>query len=1465
MKTKILSLIVALLLLGMMGYVTANSGSNKITTKSGQTAYGFCVSDENWGEVKNYGLYTFSTTSPTTLSKRWATDLAVDAAAYYDGYYYVQTSTLKPSGTGYASMKFGKFNATTGAYIEIADWYEALPQFPDLTIDYSTTPPRLLGFQYSSPTMSRLVSINMATGARTVIGNITAKFTAMACDKAGNIYVISKDGKLQKITINGTNVTATDVVDGVSTGVFPTGLQSMEFDHANETETLYWAARDADKSEFGTINLTTALFTSIGEMGNNSSIVGLYIPFAFPGYSAPEEVVDLTIMPDPAGLKQALISWTNPSLNRAGDLLDAITAVKIYRNNELIETVQTHAVGSQDSYSDNVTTSGIYTYKVIAENGGGIGREAAAVSTFIGEDVPKPPTNITTELNGSEVIISWEAPTVGANNGWIDVDAMKYDIVRNPNNVVMATDLEVLTYTDNTISELNSYTYTIKAKTRAGSSAGGTSSPILIGNPLSIPYLCTFSAEQFALWTVVNDNTDSQTWELNDNTVTYSYNEDEDANDWLISPPVSLSVGIYKLSYDYRSGYIGITEKMKVKLGRGGTPEAQVDLLMDYDNIENATFVTGTVIVNISKADIYNFSFHVYSEADMGDLSIANVRLESMLENDMAVIEISGNALPRNNVINTYEVTVKNEGFLNKSNFSIQLIDENNEVLTTQLISETVNANETETLHINWKPILEGKMEVRAKLVMPEDQNDLNDISSSITVVVQPEGREQVVIGTGMLESTNAPINFNFKNSISQTIYLNSEIGLNGGTIKEIIYPYNNINTIGSGAVEFSKPIRLYLANTDLSVLADGWIPENQFTLAFDGEVTVLPGTGHIIIPLSTPFEYTGSNICVMNKRENDTEKISNIKFYTTTPKPSVVRGRCFPNDNPIFDWSQLGLTLYDFPKIIMQFEAEINPTEYTVTITPSENGILEVKNGDDIIASGDTFEVGAILTIKTIPNEGYHAVNTTINGEVLTSETFVLTKSITVASTFEINKYPVTWTNPDNGTIVVKNGSTNVTTGTEVEHNTTLTISAAAETGYTLTELTVNNTPFTSGQTHTVEGITEIRATTTINQYPVTWSNPTGVTVTVNDGTSNIVSGAKIEYSTMITITATAQTGYTLSSLTVNGMDFESDGTLTVTSAIEIVATATVNTYTVTWTDPEGAIITVRNAETTVTSGTSVDYNTQLHISATAETGYTLATLTVNGSSFTSGQIHTVTGDVNIIATAAINSYTITVTQSNNGTISPETLNVNHCSDQRFTITPNAGYEIEEVLVDNESVGIKVEHTFTNVTSTHTLTAIFKLIPTTHTITASAGENGTITPSGIVTVEESESQTFIITPNTDYIVADVLVDNQSIGTIQEYTFTNIVANHTISVSFKKPDAVKDINTLSLHIYPNPFKDVMNIKGDYTLIEIYNATGKLMIAAHGESTIDVNSLPGGIYIIKARNNNEVGTYKMVKE
>ena len=72
------------------------------------------------------------------------------------------------------------------------------------------------------------------------------------------------------------------------------------------------------------------------------------------------------------------------------------------------------------------------------------------------------------------------------------------------------------------------------------------------------------------------------------------------------------------------------------------------------------------------------------------------------------------------------------------------------------------------------------------------------------------------------------------------------------------------------------------------------------------------------------------------------------------------------------------------------------------------------------------------------------------------------------------------------------------------------------------------------------------------------------------------------------------------------------------------------------------------------------------------------------------------------------------------------------------------------------------------------------------YTIKATAGTNGSISPSGWTSVRDGRDQTFTITPDKGYAVAKVLVDGKSVGSVKSYTFKNVTKDHTIEAIFMK-------------------------------------------------------------------------------
>lgn len=163
----------------------------------------------------------------------------------------------------------------------------------------------------------------------------------------------------------------------------------------------------------------------------------------------------------------------------------------------------------------------------------------------------------------------------------------------------------------------------------------------------------------------------------------------------------------------------------------------------------------------------------------------------------------------------------------------------------------------------------------------------------------------------------------------------------------------------------------------------------------------------------------------------------------------------------------------------------------------------------------------------------------------------------------------------------------------------------------------------------------------------------------------------------------------------------------------------------------------------------------------------------------------------------APVATHTINALAGLNGTIVPGgSVSVIEGSDQSFNIYPDAGYQISSVLADGEDIGIATEVTFSTVREDHQLEASFS--PILFTINAAAGSGGSISPAGDVSVAFGQDQSFTITPDDGYYVADILVAGESVidtlAVDKEFTFFDVQQNQDIEVIFTEGYEIRVLN-----------------------------------------------------------------------
>jgi hypothetical protein len=228
------------------------------------------------------------------------------------------------------------------------------------------------------------------------------------------------------------------------------------------------------------------------------------------------------------------------------------------------------------------------------------------------------------------------------------------------------------------------------------------------------------------------------------------------------------------------------------------------------------------------------------------------------------------------------------------------------------------------------------------------------------------------------------------------------------------------------------------------------------------------------------------------------------------------------------------------------------------------------------------------------------------------------------------------------------------------------------------------------------------------------------------------------------------------------------------------------ITTYTITPSSGANGSITPANSMTVI-EGDNQTFN------IIPDSGYHILDVKVDGTSVGAVSAYSfsqVTENHSINASFAADTYVVTASSGANGTIDPvDTVNVNHGVSRTYTITPDTGYYTADVLVDGASVGAVSAYTFANVTTNHTINATFKA--EINHIAVTSGINGTISPNGNVEVLYGESQTFTFTADAGFYITDVQIDGQSMGAMGAYTFTDVSADHTLSVKFSEDTAVK--------------------------------------------------------------------------
>ena len=298
----------------------------------------------------------------------------------------------------------------------------------------------------------------------------------------------------------------------------------------------------------------------------------------------------------------------------------------------------------------------------------------------------------------------------------------------------------------------------------------------------------------------------------------------------------------------------------------------------------------------------------------------------------------------------------------------------------------------------------------------------------------------------------------------------------------------------------------------------------------------------------------------------------------------------------------------------------------------------------------------------------------------------------------------------------------------------------------------------------------------------------------TVTNGTLTI-DKASAKAGETITVTATANEGYEVGSVTATGVTLSggTNGVYTFTmptADVTVNATFKAKTFTIT----KSA---VTNGSLTVAANAA--FGDTVKITATPASGYKVIKVTVTdaaGKAVTvsgSGNNYTFkmpAGNVTVAATFDAVDYTITKGSVTNGTLTVDKAAANVGEKITITATPNEGYEIASVTATGVTLsgGTNGVYTFTMPAANVTVNATFKT--KSFTISKASVSNGSLTVAASAAVGDTVKIT--ATPASGYNVAKVTVTDAAGKTVavsgsgNNYTFKMPAGNVTVAAEFEK-------------------------------------------------------------------------------
>ena len=366
-----------------------------------------------------------------------------------------------------------------------------------------------------------------------------------------------------------------------------------------------------------------------------------------------------------------------------------------------------------------------------------------------------------------------------------------------------------------------------------------------------------------------------------------------------------------------------------------------------------------------------------------------------------------------------------------------------------------------------------------------------------------------------------------------------------------------------------------------------------------------------------------------------------------------------------------------------------------------------------------------------------------------------------------------------------------------------------------------------------------------------------------------------KVAVGTELTVTATPNDGYTLTSLTAGTQDILATKKFTVKEAMTVRAVFKKKVAISLAKEGEGTLaIEGYNDEALQ----AVTVGTELTVTATPKAGYMLTSLMAGTQDILATKKFTVTEAVTVKAVFK-KTVAITLAKEGEGTLAIKGYSdaalqaVAEGTELTVITTPKAGYLLTSLMAGTQNILATKKFT---VTGAVTVKAVFKTIeeaPKVAITLVKEGE-GTLAIEGyneaaLQKVAVGTELTVTATPNDGYTLTSLTAGAQNILATKKFIVTGAL---TVKAVFKKkennggnngggwqpptPKAVEDAVLTSLAVAPNPVTSQLRIEnpeGIAVRYELVNASGLVMRSgafAATEVFVDTEALPAGLYFVR---------------